>query len=498
MSFLIGIVIAQQGAAQLRQFGAEIYTINLTGRLALRELGVLMTAIMVAGRSGSAFAAQLGTMKLTEEIDAMRTIGVSPMEALVIPRIMAAVLMMPLLGFFAAMLAVIGGAFIADLTLGIPFLTFLSRIQEVVPIHDLWVGADQGAGVRADRRAGGLLPGHAGQGQFRGSRPAHDHGGGPGDLHGDRARRVLRGVLRQDRLGLMGEDDDEIREDVIDEARDDVIGQFDGEFPIEIEGLRNSFGEQVIHEDLSLQVRRGEILGVVGGSGTGKSVLMRSIIGLQIPDEGEIRVFGKNTIGAEPDEESAVRSRWGVLFQGGALFSTLTVAENVEVPLKQFYPELDEELRHEIARYKVVMSRPARGRGGQVSVRAVGRHEEARRPRARARARSRAAVPRRADRRARPDRRGRVRRADPQAADTLGLTVFLITHDLDTLYAICDRVAVLADGKVIAVGTIPELLETDHPWIQEYFNGPRSRAAQATLQARPREIRGQARQRGKA
>jgi phospholipid/cholesterol/gamma-HCH transport system permease protein len=140
MSFLIGIVIAQQGAAQLRQFGAEIYTINLTGRLALRELGVLMTAIMVAGRSGSAFAAELGTMKLTEEIDAMRTIGVSPMEALVIPRIMAAVLMMPLLGFFAATIAVIGGAFIADLTLGIPFLTFLSRIKEVVPLYDLWVG----------------------------------------------------------------------------------------------------------------------------------------------------------------------------------------------------------------------------------------------------------------------------------------------------------------------------------------------------------------------
>jgi len=140
MSFLIGIVIAQQGAAQLRQFGAEIYTINLTGRLTLRELGVLMTAIMVAGRSGSAFAAQLGTMKLTEEIDAMRTIGVSPMEALVIPRIMAAVLMMPLLGFYSACLGIIGGAFIADLTLGIPFLTFLARIQEVVPIHDLWVG----------------------------------------------------------------------------------------------------------------------------------------------------------------------------------------------------------------------------------------------------------------------------------------------------------------------------------------------------------------------
>ncbi|MFA7602885.1 MAG: ABC transporter permease [Novosphingobium sp.] len=140
MSFLVGIVIAQQGAVQLRQFGAEFYTINLTGRLAMRELGVLMTAIMVAGRSGSAFAAQIGTMKLTEEIDAMRTIGVSPMEALIIPRTLAAVLMMPLLGFYAAIVAIIGGAFLANFTLDIPFFTFLTRIQEVVPLHDVWVG----------------------------------------------------------------------------------------------------------------------------------------------------------------------------------------------------------------------------------------------------------------------------------------------------------------------------------------------------------------------
>ena len=140
MSFLVGIVIAQQGAVQLQQFGAEVYTVNLTGRLAMRELGVLMTAIMVAGRSGSAFAAQLGTMKLTEEVDAMRTIGVSPVEALVIPRVLASMILMPLLGFYAAILAIIGGAAIADLALGIPFFTFLLRIQEVVPLKDLWVG----------------------------------------------------------------------------------------------------------------------------------------------------------------------------------------------------------------------------------------------------------------------------------------------------------------------------------------------------------------------
>ncbi len=140
MSFLIGIVIAQQGSVQLEQFGAEALTVNLVGRITLRELGVLMTAIMVAGRSGSAFAAQLGTMKLTEEIDAMRTIGISPIEVLVIPRILAATFMMVLLGFYASVVAIVGGAVVGELALGIPFWTFLDRIHDVVPEHDVWVG----------------------------------------------------------------------------------------------------------------------------------------------------------------------------------------------------------------------------------------------------------------------------------------------------------------------------------------------------------------------
>ena len=140
MSFLIGIVIAQQGSVQLRQFGMEMLTINLVGRLTFRELGVLMTAIMVAGRSGSAFAAQLGTMKLTEEIDAMRTIGVSPMEALVLPRTLAVVVMMPLLGFYSSIVAIIGGGFLCAVSLDIPPITFVQRLREVVPITDLWVG----------------------------------------------------------------------------------------------------------------------------------------------------------------------------------------------------------------------------------------------------------------------------------------------------------------------------------------------------------------------
>ncbi len=252
-----------------------------------------------------------------------------------------------------------------------------------------------------------------------------------------------------------------------------------GEFPIRVRGLKNVFGDFVVHENLDLDVRRGEILGVVGGSGTGKSVLMRSIIGLQIPDEGEIEVLGSSITDARDDDDIDIRCRWGILFQGGALFSTLTVAENVEVPLREFYPEIADELRHEIARYKVLLSGlPASATGKFPSELSGGMRKRAGLARALALDPELLFLDE------------PTAGLDPIGAaafdqlivglqQTLGLTVFLITHDLDTLYEICDRVAVIADKRVIAVGTIPELLATDHPWIQDYFNGPRGRAAQS-------------------
>jgi len=247
--------------------------------------------------------------------------------------------------------------------------------------------------------------------------------------------------------------------------------------PIVVENLRTCFGDHVIHEGLSLTVHRGEILGVVGGSGTGKSVLMRAIIGLQIPDAGSITVLGRSITDARDDDDIDIRSRWGVLFQGGALFSTLTVGENVEVPLKEFYPEIRSDLRHEIARYKVMLSGlpdeatnkyPAELSGGMKKRAGLARALSLD-PELLFLDEPTAGLD--------PIGAAAFDRLTRELQETLGLTVFLITHDLDTLYEICDRVAVLADGKVIAVGTIPELLATDHPWIQEYFNGPRGRAA---------------------
>ncbi|MFS0737723.1 ABC transporter ATP-binding protein [Sphingomonas sp. 1P06PA] len=246
---------------------------------------------------------------------------------------------------------------------------------------------------------------------------------------------------------------------------------------ITVRNLTNRFGDQIVHEGLDLEVKRGEILGVVGGSGTGKSVLMRSIIGLQEPAEGEIEVFGEPMIGREDTEARNVRRRWGVLFQAGALFSTLTVAENVQVPLREYYRRLDAKLLDEIASYKIAMSGlPVEAGPKYPSELSGGMRKRA------GLARALALDPELLfldEPTAGLDPIGAAAFDELIASlkETLGLTVFLITHDLDTLYAICDRVAVLADRKVIAVGTIPELLALDHPWIQEYFNGPRGRVA---------------------
>lgn len=250
--------------------------------------------------------------------------------------------------------------------------------------------------------------------------------------------------------------------------------------PIVVEGLVNRFGDFAVHEGLDLTVRRGEILGVVGGSGTGKSVLMRSIIGLQRPSAGRIDVLGRTITELDLDQGIGVRRRWGVLFQGGALFSTLTVGENVEVPLRKYYPDLSSDLRQEIARYKVILTGlPESAVAKYPSELSGGMRKRA------GLARALALDPELLfldEPTAGLDPIGAANfdRLTRELKETLGLTVFLITHDLDTLYEICDRVAVIADKKIIAVGTIPELIATGHPWIEEYFNGPRGRAALAS------------------
>jgi len=244
--------------------------------------------------------------------------------------------------------------------------------------------------------------------------------------------------------------------------------------PIRVAGLRTAFGDHVIHEDLDLEVNSGEILGVVGGSGAGKSVLLNTILGLKKPDGGKVELFGRDV--QDPAYQAEIERRIGVMFQGGALFSTLTVQENVEAPFLE-HVALPADLVRRLAAFKIKLAglpdnagalKPSELSGGM---------------------KKRAGI-------------ARAIALDPELLfldeptagldpigasefdelvrtlrDALGFTVFMITHDLDTLYAICDRVAVLADRKVIAVAPIAELEKSDHPWIRNYFQGPRGRAA---------------------
>ncbi|MGY4517242.1 ABC transporter ATP-binding protein [Lysobacter sp. HA18] len=248
---------------------------------------------------------------------------------------------------------------------------------------------------------------------------------------------------------------------------------------VRVRGMVNRFGDQVVHDGLDLDVMPGEIIGVVGGSGTGKSVLMRSILGLRTPDEGEIEVLGVDARTSDLKARRHIERNTGVLFQDGALFSSLTVGENVEVPLKEYHRDLPDSLRREIALLKVKLAGlPADAVDKIPSQLSGGMRKRAGLSRALALDPPLLFLDE------------PTAGLDPIGAaafdhlirtlqQALGLTVFLITHDLDTLYAICDRVAVLADHKVIATAPIEEIEQLDHPWVREYFHGPRARAAQA-------------------
>ncbi len=256
----------------------------------------------------------------------------------------------------------------------------------------------------------------------------------------------------------------------------DIAPPSEGDVAVRVRGLVNRFGSKTVHEGLDLDLMRGEVMGVIGGSGTGKSVLLRSIVGLHTPTAGEIEVFGQKLATLSPEARVKVERRWGVMFQDGALFSTMTVRENVMAPMRE-HTKIPLALMRELADLKIRLAgleldaapkRPADLSGGMRKRAAL--------------ARALALDPELLfldEPTAGLDPIGAARFDElvRSLSQALGLTVFLVTHDLDTLAATCDRIAVLSDGKVLAVGPLDEVRQNPHPWIQEYFSGPRGRAA---------------------
>ena len=258
--------------------------------------------------------------------------------------------------------------------------------------------------------------------------------------------------------------------------RNDAAPHADAGVAIRVRGLVNQFGAKVVHDHLDLDVRTGEVLGVIGPSGCGKSVLLRSIVGLIRPKEADIEVFGVNLTTADRIARRRIEQGWGVMFQDGALFSMLTVRENVMAPMRE-HLDLSPALMRELADMKVVMvglepdaaaKRPAELSGGMKKRAALAR-ALALDPKLLFLDEPTAGLD--------PISAGRFDELLRALADALGLTVFLVTHDLDTLGAVCDRVCVLQNKNVLAIGTLEEVRADPDPWIQEYFSGPRGRAA---------------------
>lgn len=245
---------------------------------------------------------------------------------------------------------------------------------------------------------------------------------------------------------------------------------------IDVQGVWTRFGETQVHEDIDLVVHRGEMLGLVGGSGSGKTTLLREIVGLLKPTKGEVRLFGHSVFGADPDIQRDLRRRFGMLFQQGALFSALPVFDNIAFPLREL-KRLDEELIRELVWMKLAMVElePAHGRlmpaelsGGMVKRVALAR-ALALEPELLALDEPTSGLD--------PDRSQNFVKLIRTLQSELNFTVIMVTHDIDTLAGLATRVAALADRRVVATGTLQEVLAVDHPFIRSFFGGARAMAA---------------------
>jgi phospholipid/cholesterol/gamma-HCH transport system ATP-binding protein len=383
LSFTIGVMLAIQGIDALRPFGAEDQVVIGVALSITREFAPLIGGILMAGRSGSSLAARLGTMTIRQELDALDVMGIEPVRFMVVPALVAMILMLPALTLWSDLVGLLGAGLYVTGELGMTF-----------------GGGQRGLGARGCRRR----------------RPGHDGRSGPRHRRDHRHRHGLR---------LPG--DARMSAAQPSPAREAVI---------EVRDLESAYGERRILKGVSLDVLAGEILVIMGGSGSGKSTLLRHLVGLEHPLSGSVRVLGCELGACSAAERTALRQKIGVAFQGGALLSSLSVGENMRLPLHE-HTDLDLRTMEIMTRLKLEVVHlagfedlmPAELSGGMIKRAAL----------------ARAIV------------------MDPR----LLMTIVVVTHELDSAFHIADRITVLDAGELLITGSVEEVRSCDHPRVQD-------------------------------
>ena len=443
VTFLIGVVFAYLLGVQAQRYGANIFVVDGVGLAVCRELSPLLAAVIVAGRSGAAFTAQLGTMKVQEEIDAISTLGLSPVQVLVIPRLAAIVVALPALVFVGDVAGIAGGMLVGAWQLDIGAAAFLDRLHAVLPMSAFVIGVAKapvfGAFIAMIACRMGLLV----------ARDARSVGESTTSTV---VQSIVWVIVLDAMFAVALPEPGHLMERVL-----------------EADSVVTRFGAEVIHDRVSFTVGRGEVVALIGGSGTGKSVLLKEAIGLIRPSGGTIRLLGTDVWRSSADELNALRRRFGMLFQDGALFSSLTVAENIAVPFRE-NTDLPMDLIAPLVGFKLALVGLAPDAGKKTPAQISGGM------------RKRVALARALA--LEPEilfLDEPTSGLDPVSArafdalvrvlsESLGLTVFIVTHDLDTLLSIIDRAIVLSRAKVIADGPVGAVMQADDPWIRDYFS----------------------------
>jgi ABC transport permease subunit len=451
-SFSIGLTLAMQSARELQKMGAQGFVPDLVSVSLLRELGPLLIAVIVIGRSGSAVTAELGTMKVSEEIEALQVMAINPVRFLIVPRVIAMMIMLPVLTIFGNYVGMVGGWSICHYALDFSTAYYIVRSLSAASAWDLYSGLDQERRLRLaghhdrlphrDARSGRRGRSGAGDHAIRGLVAAH---------HADRQRRADRDLL----------------------FRRMTTAPEPGEAVIQVRDLVREFGGRRVLDGLSFDVHKGDTMIVMGGSGCGKSTLLRHIIGSMKPSSGSIKIFGEEITRMDERQFASLRRRFGVLFQSGALLQSLTVGENVALPIVE-HGKLAPDIIDLMVKMKLELVgltgfenlKPAEISGGMKKRVGLAR-ALALDPELLFSDEPTAGLD--------PIMTSVVDILTQDLTRKLGMTALVVTHDMTSAFRIGTRMIMLgtgpSQGKIIASGTPDEIRSHPNPEVQQFING---------------------------